>query len=274
MATMADRLSKPVKKAAEPKDHAGQEQGELIWGIHAVHEFFLNNPRGLAEVLIQRGKNSQKIQEIINLARTNHIRLRFVEPGFMKVPANCRHQGVVARQSSASLLTLDELMEKIASTAGVTPPRLLALDSLQDPHNMGAILRSALAAGFSGVLITRERSVPLSGTVARVSCGAVAQLPVCQVVNLAEALKKIKGLGYWVFGAIADPEARSVYACDFAGPLCLVIGGEGKGIRPLVQKQCDQLMTIPLQSRFDSLNASAAAAVIMFEIVRQQFATA
>jgi 23S rRNA (guanosine2251-2'-O)-methyltransferase len=235
--------------AVEPTD------ADRLWGINSVWEALQQNGRGLEEVLIERGKAGPRLQQIIDLAR--------------QVPRHCRHQGVVARQSAAPLLQLEELLDDLEAIAAAVPPRLLALDSIQDPRNLGSILRSALAAGFGHVILTRDRSVPVTGTVARTSAGAVAHLKLCQVVNLAETLKLLKERGFWVFGAVVEPEADSIYQADFSGPVCLVIGSEGKGIRPLVRRQCDHLVTIPMHAPFNSLNASAAAAVLLFEIARR-----
>jgi 23S rRNA (guanosine2251-2'-O)-methyltransferase len=245
---------------------------ELLWGIHPVLEAMQHHPRRLSEILIQRGRAGAKYQEIIDLARAHKVRLRFVEAARLGVPGHCPHQGVVARQAAIQLQDLPDLLAGAQEEAAAknSLPRLLVLDSLQDPRNLGAVLRSALAAGFTSVLLTRDRSAPLSGTVARTSAGAINQLHISQVVNLAEALKDIRNQGFWIFGAVLDPAAVSVYAADLRVPLCLVIGSEGKGIRPLVRKQCDQLITIPMEGDFDSLNVSVAAAVIMFEAVRQQ----
>jgi len=251
---------------------AGPESAsdDLIWGVNTVHEALAHNPRSISELLIQRGKAGPKFQEIIDLARTNHIKLRFVDVERIGLPVRTSHQGVVARQAAVEFIPFADLLAATKADPAVPFPRLLVLDSIQDPRNLGAVLRSALAAGFSSVVITRERSAPLSGTVARTSAGAVSQLKISQVVNLADALKKVRAEGFWVFGAVPDPAALSIYAVDFQVPLCLVIGSEGKGIRPLVQKQCDHLVTIPMQGNFDSLNVSVAAAVIMFEAGRQQ----
>lgn len=265
----------PRKQRPAPPPRAEDtrpETDDLLWGIHAVLEAMQHHPRRLSEILMQRGRAGAKYQEIIDLARAHQVRLRFVEAGRLGVPGSFPHQGVVARQAAMPLLPMPDLLTSAHEEAKAKNvlPRLLVLDSLQDPRNLGAILRSALAAGFTSVLLTRERSAPISGTVARTSAGAIHQLRIGQVVNLAEALKEIRDQGFWIFGAVLDPEAISVYAADLRVPLCLVIGSEGKGIRPLVQKQCDQLITIPMQGDFDSLNVSVAAAIIMFEAVRQQ----
>ncbi|MCW5214772.1 23S rRNA (guanosine(2251)-2'-O)-methyltransferase RlmB, partial [Desulfobulbus sp. US5] len=183
----------------------------------------------------------------------------------LPVPRNCRHQGVVARQTEAELLPLEELLEQALADSH----RILILDSIQDPRNLGSILRSALAAGFRSIILTRERSAPLSGTVARTSAGAISHLRIAQVVNLVTTLELLKEHGFWIYGSVVEASAPSIYSTDFSGQLGLVIGSEGKGIRPLVRKHCDQLVTIPMSTDFDSLNASVAAALIMFEVVRQ-----
>ncbi len=260
----------PPQHSRQPSGSAGERQDSLIWGVNTVLEALVHDPRRVSEVRIQRGKAGPKFQEIIDQARVQNVRLRFVEAGRLGVPAQSRHQGVAARQTEARLLGLDELLELVGQREGRTPARILVLDSIQDPRNLGAIFRSALAAGFTAVILTRERSAPLSGTVAATSAGAMARLQICQVVNLTDTLKTLQKKGFWTFGSVADRTAASIYTTDFSVPLCLVIGGEGKGIRPLVRKQCDQLVTIPMEGDFDSLNASVAAAVIMFEIVRQQ----
>jgi 23S rRNA (guanosine2251-2'-O)-methyltransferase len=256
-------LSAQLSSDPEPTD-------DLLWGINAVWEALQREGGGgLSEILVQLGKAGPRLQQIIDLAKERSIPVRFVEAHRLRVSRDCRHQGVVARQSEARLLPLDVLLESIATGHGTDAPRILVLDSIQDPRNLGSILRSALAAGFSRVIMTRERSVPLTGTVARTSAGAVAHLHLCQVVNLTDTLNILKEHGFWIFGAVAESEAASIYTTDFSGPICLVIGSEGKGIRPLVRKQCDVLVTIPMRAGFNSLNASVAAAVIMFEIARR-----
>ena len=239
---------------------------DLLWGIHTVQEALIKIPRSLSEILIQKGKAGTKLQEIIDAARQEKVRVRFVEPDRMGVPRGCKHQGVVARQTEAEFVQLADLVEQAAAGSG----RILILDSIQDPRNLGSILRSALAAGFHYIILTRERSAPLSGTVARTSAGAISHLQIAQVVNLSNTLKQLKEDGFWIYGTVVERGVESIYNTDFSGKLGLVIGSEGKGIRPLVKKQCDHLITIPMTGDFDSLNASVAAALIMFEVVRQQ----
>lgn len=261
-----------AKKASSQTDETrtGNEPEEnVIWGINAVHEALQQETTSLREVLVQKGKTGARLQQIIDLAKGQGVAVRFVDAKRIGLPQHCRHQGVAARQSAAQLLSLDHLLDELAAHPDTKPQAILALDSLQDPHNLGSILRSALAAGFSHVLMTRERSVSVTGTVARTSAGAVAHLKLYQVVNLADALDALKKHGYWIYGTVAEQDAESLYATDFSGAICVVIGSEGKGLRPLVRKQCDFLVTIPMRATFNSLNASVAAAVVMFEIARR-----
>lgn len=266
---MKNKQSMPRKKSGHRKDDEKSElPQDLLWGINTVREALKKSPRNIQEVLVLKGKAGPKYQEIIDIARSENIKLRFVDSRRLGVPSRCNHQGVVARQAEAQFLSFEELLKGMEN-ADPAERRLLVLDSIQDPHNLGAILRSALAAGFSSVILTRERSAPLSGTVSKTSAGAVSQMQICQVVNLSETLKTLQQKGFWIYGAVAEHGATSIYETDFATPMCLVVGSEGKGIRPLVKKQCDHLITIPIQGDFDSLNVSVATAVIMFEIVRR-----
>ncbi|MBM9614328.1 23S rRNA (guanosine(2251)-2'-O)-methyltransferase RlmB [Desulfobulbus rhabdoformis] len=261
------RKKQPSSPVTEPQEAASED---LIWGINAVSEALAQSAGGgVSEILVQSGKAGPRLQQIIDTARERSIAVRFVDPARMRVPRTCRHQGVVARLSEAKLLDLDTLLSGLGEPRQEQAPKVLVLDSIQDPRNLGSILRSALAAGFSRIIMTRERSVPVTGTVARTSAGAVAHMQICRVVNLADTLNVLKERGFWIFGAVAEEDAASIYSTDFSGPVALVIGSEGKGIRPLVRKQCDHLVTIPMPGSFNSLNASVAAAVIMFEVARR-----
>lgn len=242
---------------------------DLIWGVHPVLELLRSRPGQVREIIIQKSKSGGKIEEIIQLARASQRKIRFEQ--HITLPAAGgpppRHQGVIARIASHTLHSLDALLSLLADQAA--PPLLLALDSIQDPHNLGAIVRSASAAGVSGIILPKDRSAPLAGTAAKVAAGALAHMHICQVTNLAAAMKRLKKEGFWIYGAAGEAN-RTIYQTDFSGPICLVIGGEEKGIRPLIREQCDFLVAVPMHSPLDSLNASVAAAVILFEIVRQQ----
>ncbi len=253
------------KKQAYVRSAADSRDDDLLWGLNTVAEALAHNPRGLREIVVQKGKAGARLQEIIETARAGNVRVRFVDAERMGVSRGCKHQGVVARQAEVECVALADLISAALQRSG----RIVILDSIQDPRNLGSILRSALAAGFDNVIITRERSAPLSGTVARTSSGAISRVNICQVVNLVETLKLLKEEGFWIYGTVVGQDAVSIYSSDFSGNIGLVIGSEGKGIRPLVKKHCDHLVTIPMATDFDSLNASVAAALVMFEVVRQ-----
>lgn len=245
---------------------------DLIWGVHPVLEALTEEAERLTEVILHRERRGAKFEEIIGLAREKGIKITFVSSLRLTGDgaSEVRHQGVLARTSQTALLPFDEMVERFAERIkNGEKPRLVACDSLQDPHNLGAIIRSALASGAVGVILTRERSAPLGGTAAKASAGAVSHIDISQVTNLVAALKKIKEAGAWVFGAVKDSEAQSLYATDFHLPACVVVGSEGQGIRPLVRKECDILISIPMAGTLDSLNSSVAAAVILFEAMRQ-----
>lgn len=257
-------MRKDSKK--NPHDTAEIAQENMIWGIHPVLELLATRPRSVYEVHIQQTKGGKKLQAIIDLAREQKVKVKFT-PQF-RIPGSnqINHQGVIARIMEHETLTEADFFSLIDKT---DTPFLLALDSIQDPHNLGAIIRSASAAGVHGLILPKDRSAPLSGTVAKIAAGALEHLPICQTTNLVRTLQKLKENGVWIYGTIKEG-GTSIYETDFDGPICLVIGSEQKGIRPLVKEQCDFKTTIPMQGELESLNASVAAAVIMFEIVRQK----
>lgn len=246
---------------------------DLLWGIHPVFESLEKEPGRITEILLQKDKRGGKIDGIVEMARMHGIKLTFTEALRLtgEGASQVRHQGVIARISETPLVEFSSFVEEMAmKIAGGERVRLVVCDSLQDPHNLGAIIRSALASGITGVIITRERSAPLGGTAAKASAGALSHIDICQVTNLVTALKALKKVGFWVFGAVKESECQSLYATDLTVPACLVVGSEGKGIRPLVKKECDVLISIPMTGTLDSLNSSVAAAVIMFEARRQE----
>jgi len=244
----------------------GAEGGELIRGIHPVLEMLKLQPKKLREVLIQQGRAGGRIEEIVTLARAQGVKVRFLAGPRFPGSADKAHQGVLASIAPVDTLSLAELLAVAGNEA---QPLLVALDSIQDPHNLGAIIRTAAAAGASGLILPRDRSAPVNATAAKAAAGALAHLPICLVTNLAGALETVKEKGFWVYGAAGEAK-RGLYETGFSGPVCLVIGGEGKGLRRLIREQCDELVSIPMAGSLNSLNASVAAGVILFEIVRQR----
>jgi 23S rRNA (guanosine2251-2'-O)-methyltransferase len=234
----------------------------LIWGIHPILEILRNAPEQIREISIQQPGSQKKLQEIISLAEQNRIKINSVAVLTIPGEANPNHQGALARLRENHPVDLNELLKG-------QPALLVALDSISDPHNLGSIIRSAAAAGAGGILIPKDRAAQITGTVAKVAAGALAHIKICQVTNLSDALRALKDSGYWIFGAAGEGH-QTVYQADFSGPTCLVIGSEGKGIRPLVRKQCDFLINIPMRRKINSLNASVAAGIILFEVARQK----
>lgn len=234
----------------------------LIWGIHPILEILHNAPEQVGEISIQQSGSAKKLQAIINLAEKHRIKIGSVAKITIPGEANPNHQGVLARIRGHQTVDLTELLKG-------QPSLLVALDSISDPHNLGAIIRSAAAAGAVGILIPKDRAAQITGTVVKVAAGALAHIKICRVTNLSDSLRTLKDSGYWIFGAAGEGQ-QTIYEADFSGPTCLVIGSEGKGIRKLVRKQCDFLVKIPMGKKINSLNASVAAGIILFEIARQK----
>jgi 23S rRNA (guanosine2251-2'-O)-methyltransferase len=246
---------------------------QLVWGIHPVLEALQACPHCIKEIIISKSRAGQRMEEILALAQENGIKISF---GSVKTEEVSRKghetteqegsQGVSAR-IVFPFIAFDDLLNSLKEEP--TPPLLLALDSIQDPHNLGAIIRSAVAAGANGIILPKDRSASITATVIKVSAGAVFHLRICRVTNLVNCFKVLKENGIWIFGTKRDG-ARPVYDVDLTVPACLVIGSEGKGLRPFVAENCDLHISIPMQGSLDSLNASVAAGIILFETVRQR----
>ncbi len=244
-----------------------QAGDNLIWGHHPVLEMINQQPRQISEIFIAKTKEGSKNQEIIDQARNNQVKVKFLKNFTINGAGKINHQGVLARINNTETLSENAFLASLENPA--KKPFLLALDSIQDPHNLGAILRSAAAAGVSGVILPRDRSAPLGGTAAKVAAGAMAHLNICQVTNFSSFFKRLQELGVWIYGTVKD-KGHPIFSTDLTGPVCLVIGNEEKGIRPLVAQHCDEKITIPMPGDLDSLNASVAAGIVLFEVVRQR----
>ena len=277
---------RPADRFAErPAEHRLAIADDVIWGTHAVMAALETKPEKIAEIILVRDRKGKKQREIIELATRHRVRLslctalRLTDSAGGSVggsvggsgAAEARHQGVAARIAARAFVAFEDLLTMVAEriTAG-QPPLLVAADNLNDPRNLGAIARSALAAGAMALILPKDHSAPVTGLAAKSAVGALEKLPVCQVTNLAQALKTLKKVGLWNFGATTGTESRCLYDADLRLPACLVIGGEGVGIRPLVRRQCDWLLAIPMAEGVESLNSSVAAAVILFEARRQR----
>jgi 23S rRNA (guanosine2251-2'-O)-methyltransferase len=242
---------------------------EKLTGIHAVREA-LAARRPVQSVLIARGRHGDRLEEIVRLARRNGVSVRFEERSQVDRAAATRdHQGVVALMAEAANISLEELLagEGSPSAAGL----LVLLDGVEDPQNLGAVIRTALAAGAGGVVIPERRSAGVTDAAVRASAGAAAHLRVARVTNLARAMEEIKNAGYWLVGLDERAERRHT-DMDLSGPVALVLGGEGKGLHQLVKDHCDFVVSIPTSGPVRSLNVSVAAGVVLFEVVRQRAA--
>ena len=238
--------------------------GDEIIGIHPVYEALQSGSRSIDRIYVARESRSPKLDRISKLARRQGIPVRRDARTALDrlVPGGQRHQGVVAIAGIVAYRPLEELIE-------VSDGPLVILDEAQDPQNLGAVIRSAEAAGSSGLILSDRRTAPLSTAVARASAGAVDHLPIARVPNLVSAIKCIKQRGIWVVGV--DPSAETTWTeFDFRVPVALVLGAEHSGIRRLVRETCDVLIRFPMLGRIESLNLSVAAGLVLYEVVRQR----
>lgn len=248
---------------ARPAGNA--EPADALYGVHAVTEA-LEAGRPLMRLLVLHTHG--QLEEIVRLARSRGIPVH-VEPKVMldRLAPGVRHQGVVAMAAARRYASVDDVLN-VGKRKG-EPAFLLVLDGVQDPQNFGAILRSAEAAGVHGVIIPERRAVGLTAAVAKSSAGAIEHVRVAQVTNLSNLLQELKEAGVWIYGL--DMQAGKAYSdVDYTGAVAFVLGGEGQGVRPGVLAACDERVRIPMRGNVRSLNASAAASVALFEVVRQR----
>jgi 23S rRNA (guanosine2251-2'-O)-methyltransferase len=241
---------------------------DKLTGIHAVKEA-LEAQRPIDRITIAKGRQDTRIEEIVQLARKNSVPVRFEDRNQLDRLANSKdHQGVVALTAARAAATLDDILTKANQARGQIG-LIILLDGIEDPHNLGAIIRTALAAGAYGVVIPERRAAGLTDTVARASAGALAHLPVVKVTNLARAMEELKEAGYWLVGL--DERADKTYTeVDYTSPVGIVLGSEGQGLHELTRKRCDFVVSLPTTGPVKSLNASVAAGIVLFEAVRQR----
>ena len=258
-------MNEKRRPAAPPQE---EPEGQLE-GRNALQEA-LKSGRTIDKVFISDGQTDRGLQRLAALAK---------EAGAVVVPVDRRkldamsfthaHQGIIAQAAARDYCSIDEILAEAESRGEA--PLLVLCDDLSDPHNLGAIMRSAECAGAHGIIIPKRRSVGLTATVAKASAGAVEYMKVARVANLNSAIAELKGKGVWIFGTAAEGSVP-MYRADLTGPAAIVIGNEGDGISPLVRKNCDMLLSIPMRGRISSLNASAAASILLYEALRQRMA--
>lgn len=243
---------------------------ELVFGLHSVQALLKSAPQRVKEIFILQGRTDQRLQKILTVAETNGIHCTAIaRPKLDKMANDENHQGVIAvctpgeTHDEAFLFALLERLQE--------PAFLLILDGVTDPHNLGACMRTAEAAGVHAVIAPKDKSAGLTPVARKVACGAAEVLPYVPVTNLARTLKKLQDAGVWLFGAAGAAET-SVYEAQFTGSIGILMGAEGDGLRRLTQESCDHLIHIPMAGTVSSLNVSVATGVCLFEAVRQRSA--
>ncbi|GIK26323.1 MAG: 23S rRNA (guanosine(2251)-2'-O)-methyltransferase RlmB [Rhodocyclales bacterium] len=240
----------------------------FIYGFHAVNARLRQSAGSVEEIYLAAGRQDGRTRDLVKLAEAQGVRVIATDParldGMVGGPG-ARHQGVVARVSAAQRhVTLDDVLDTLAE-----PALLLVLDGVQDPHNLGACLRVADAAGAHAVVAPKDRAVGLNATAVKVACGAADTVPYVTVTNLARALREMQERGVWAVGADAEAD-KDIYGVDLKAPLALVLGAEGSGLRRLTRETCDALVRIPMHGSVESLNVSVASGICLFEARRQR----
>ena len=256
------------QRGTRPAEH----RSDILAGRHAVMEA-MKAGRGINRILLADGLHGSGVRELCDLAREYGVATDVVSRSKLDaaVPEGVRHQGVIAYAAPVSYVSVEEIIA--AARARGEDPLLLLLDGIEDPQNLGALLRTADAAGVHGILLPRRHSVPLTETVARVSAGALEYVPVARIGNIAQTMRALKEQGFWIAGA--DMAGEETYdRANLTGALVLVIGSEGRGMSRLTREICDFTVRLPMCGKINSLNASAAGAILMYEAQRQRRAKA
>lgn len=251
----------------QPKETNPAPNEEWITGRNAVAEA-LRSGRALDSVLVTRGEHSGSLTGLVAQCRRRGIPVKEVDPRRLDSLCGPHHQGIAASAACREYASLDDLFA--AAKAKGEPPLFVVCDELEDPHNLGAILRTAEAAGAHGVIVPKRRSVGLTSAVYKASAGAVEYMPVARVSNLTETLKELKKRGMWIYGL--DMEGENWCSVDLTGAAALVVGSEGRGISRLVSEQCDFQLSLPMRGHISSLNASVACGIALYEAARQRLA--
>ncbi len=243
-------------------------KAEILYGIHPVYEALSTGRRRVYEIYLTKEKKTGRLGPIVSLAESRGISQQTIGTGdFKALVGPAVHQGVAARVSPYPLTALTDILQTVQAREGKF--FLLMLDNIVDPQNLGALIRTALCVGIDGVILPKDNCATPTPAVSRASAGALEHIQLSRVTNLVQTIKLCKNNGLWIMGLQKDAE-QSIYTGDLTGSIAIVLGGEQKGIRPLVRKNCDFLFSIPQQGPIDSLNASAAGAVAMYEAWRQR----
>jgi 23S rRNA (guanosine2251-2'-O)-methyltransferase len=244
---------------------------DKIYGLHAVVSLLRERPEDVQQLWLQKGRDDKRSKEVVALANKHNIRTEQINRALLDQMVSGRHQGVVAEAVASRTEAVDERrLPELIEAAGKTA-LLLVLDGVTDPHNLGACIRSADAAGACAVIAPKDKSASLTDTAKKVACGAAETVPYIQVTNLARTLRDLQEAGVWLIGTAGEAE-QVAYEVDMRGPVAIVMGAEGDGLRRLTRECCDYLVKLPMAGAVSSLNVSVAAGVTLFEVVRQRYA--
>lgn len=238
-----------------------------MFGWHAVEAVLKREPERLQQVWIQTGRQDKRVKSITDTLDSLGVRWKVVHRRELDERVSGVHQGIVAAVSESREWTEDDLLAQLAGSD--KPPFLLVLDGVTDPHNLGACMRTADAVGVQAVIVPKDKSASLTPVARKVACGAAEAVPFVRVTNLARFLRSLQDQGVWLIGTAGEAKA-TLYQADFKGPVALVMGAEGKGMRRLTREHCDQLINIPMLGHVDSLNVSVATGVCLYEALRQR----
>lgn len=252
-----------MRPADRPRRPSSVASGEVLYGFHSVMEALVAGRRRVDRIMVDRKGSPHRQSRIVEMAQSRNIPIQTVTSEALGAACDSdQHQGIAM---AVSAFPVDDLADLDFSGDCL----VVILDGIVDPHNLGAIIRTAHCVGADAVVIPKDRAAGPTPAVSRISAGALEHVRLCPVTNVSAAINSLKQKGIWVAGLSMDAE-KTLFAADLKGPLALVVGGEEKGVRPLVRQQCDFLVSIPLYGRIDSLNASAAAAVALYEACRQR----
>lgn len=241
-----------------------------MYGVHPVREA-LRAGRPIDRLYLLRGRRDPETDDLTQSAKAGGASVHYEPRDVLdRLAGTTKHQGVVAIVAAQGAVSLDDLLDRLKTRANSSwPPLLVILDEVEDPHNLGAVIRTAEAAGAHGVIIPERRAAGLTPAVAKTSAGALSYLPVARVGNLGQAMARLKEAGIWLMGLEVHAK-MSYWETDWKMPVALIAGAEGKGLRPLVKERCDQLISLPMRGRMDSLNVSVAVGIVLYEILRQR----
>lgn len=265
----------PHEKARVERERAtAEESASHVYGVLPVLELLRAGSRPVERITLAEGGHEHRLRELFELARAAGVPVRRVPRAELQrvAPAGANHQGIVATVAAARYLSTEELLARLTARKGTEDePLAVVLDGVEDPRNLGAIIRTAECAGAHGVFVPERRAAGLTETVAKAAAGALEYVPVARAANVARLVEELKEQGIWTVGTAADA-AQDYTEWDWRQPCALLLGGEGAGLRRLVRERCDVLVRVPLRGRISSLNVSVAAGVVLYEAVRQRTA--